>query len=218
MTNIHNFIGVGAAFNYDPKYASCTPICRPAFAHLSNRDLTLIIRQQPKRAKVSGIKDKVGEKPIDPPPIVQVKSKNATLENHLLQNPAFFVMATLIGATDVLEEPIPPHAVHGSLSSSLHKLKDIDNSDGGFFIFPEISIRVEGDYRLRFRLYEISSNQAILLKSVDSEIFRVYPAKYFPGMDESTFLSRSFSDQGARIRIRRISKISTKRLVRLDEC
>lgn len=40
-----------------------------------------------------------------------------------------------------------------------------------------------------------------LLRS--TEILVVYPAKNFPGMAESTFLSRSFGDQGVRLRIRK---------------
>jgi hypothetical protein len=38
---------------------------------------------------------------------------------------------------------------------------------------------------------------------VFSDVFQVYPAKRFPGMEESTFLSRSFAEQGLKIRIRK---------------
>ncbi|CAG8537854.1 16914_t:CDS:2, partial [Acaulospora colombiana] len=44
-----------------------------------------------------------------------------------------------------------------------------------------------------------------------SDVFTVYPPKTFPGMSESTFLSRSFSDQGVRIRIRKEHRIQMKR-------
>lgn len=36
-----------------------------------------------------------------------------------------------------------------------------------------------------------------------AEVLVVYAAKNFPGMAESTFLSRSFGDQGVRLRIRK---------------
>ena len=36
-----------------------------------------------------------------------------------------------------------------------------------------------------------------------SDLFPVHAAKSFPGMSESTFLSRSFGDQGVRLRIRK---------------
>jgi len=70
--------------------------------------------------------------------------------------------------------PIPPHqALAGTLVSSLHRLKDIDNSgnffhpwgdrlerklmwsDGGFFVFGDLSVKIEGEFRLRFSLFEM---------------------------------------------------------------
>ncbi|ORX91184.1 hypothetical protein K493DRAFT_228686 [Basidiobolus meristosporus CBS 931.73] len=120
------------------------------------------------------------------------------------------MLAELVGPADVMEESIPVTAICGTLCSSLYKLKDIDNTYGGFFIFPEISVRVEGNFRLKFKLYEIISGQSILMKCAYSNVFTVYSSKGFPGMEESTFLSRSFSDQGARIRIRRGSKMLNK--------
>ncbi|KAG0178740.1 hypothetical protein DFQ28_007300 [Apophysomyces sp. BC1034] len=70
----------------------------------------------------------------------------------------------------------------GSVVSSLYHLKDIDNTDAGFFVFPDLSVRMEGSYRLKLSLFEIIG---------------------FPGMEESTRLSRSFADQGLKIRIRK---------------
>jgi hypothetical protein len=46
-------------------------------------------------------------------------------------------------------------ATTGSIVSSLYRLKDIDNTDGGFFVFPDLSVRMEGAYRLKFSLFEI---------------------------------------------------------------
>lgn len=34
----------------------------------------------------------------------------------------------------------------GTLVSSLHRLKDLDNTDGGFFVFADLSVKVEGTY------------------------------------------------------------------------
>ncbi|KAF3207596.1 hypothetical protein TWF191_000985 [Orbilia oligospora] len=94
-------------------------------------------------------------------------------------------------------------ALAGTLVSSLHRLKDIDNTDGGFFVFGDLSVKVEGQFRLRFSLFEISSSEVHYIKSITSAPFTVYPMKNFPGMSESTFLSRSFGDQGVRLRIRK---------------
>ncbi|KAI8052133.1 velvet factor [Syncephalis plumigaleata] len=105
--------------------------------------------------------------------------------------------------------PIISKGLCGQLVSSLHRLKDITNEDAGFFIFPDTSARMEGVFRLRFSLYEIRGAQSVRLCSVHSDPFTVYPPRSFPGMSESTFLSRSFSDQGVRIRIRKESRYST---------
>ena len=43
----------------------------------------------------------------------------------------------------------------GSVVSSLCHLKDIDNADAGFFVFPDLSVRMEGNYRLKLSLFEI---------------------------------------------------------------
>lgn len=86
---------------------------------------------------------------------------------------------------------------------SLHKLKDIDDKDGGFFIFADISVRHEGFFKLKFTLFKIIETHVYRLCSVFSDTFQVYSPKTFPGMSESTFLTRCFSDQGVRIRIRK---------------
>lgn len=94
-------------------------------------------------------------------------------------------------------------ALAGTLVSSLHRLKDSDNSDGGFFVFGDLSIKMEGLFRLQFNLFEMRKSEVILIKSVISDAFHVHAAKNFPGMSESTFLTRSFSDQGVRLRLRK---------------
>lgn len=60
----------------------------------------------------------------------------------------------------------------GSLVSSLHRLKDVNNagmepssfywnrilsawSDGGFFVFGDISVKAQGAHRLRFSLFDL---------------------------------------------------------------
>jgi hypothetical protein len=94
-------------------------------------------------------------------------------------------------------------ATTGSVVSSFYHLKDIDNSDAGFFVFPDLSVRTEGTYRLKFSLFEIVGRDVYHCQTIYSDPFIVYSAKRFPGMEESTFLSRAFADQGLKIRIRK---------------
>lgn len=45
----------------------------------------------------------------------------------------------------------------GSLVSSASKLYDLDGNLGIFFVFPDVSIRSEGTYKLKFSLIDIGS-------------------------------------------------------------
>ncbi|KAG9304489.1 hypothetical protein G9A89_020053 [Geosiphon pyriformis] len=177
----------------------------------------LILRQQPKQSRMCGIGEKADRRPIDPPPIIQLKVYDGSISqteksNSFLQNPYFFMYASLV-APDSDEElhllrDGKTRSTTGSVVSSLYHLKDIDNSDAGFFVFPDLSVRMEGTYRLKLSLFEIIGygtprREVYHCKSIFSEIFIVYSAKRFPGMEESTFLSRSFADQGLKIRIRK---------------
>jgi hypothetical protein len=163
-------------------------------------------------------------------------------------------------------------ALAGTLVSSLHRLKDKNNVgectaipicfskerkkeeenltgiyslDGAYFVFGDLSVRVEGTFRLKFNLFEMkqyarsevvpsergklksSRDRVVYLKSVLSKPFQgkqkdccyrvlmmtgtadvvaVMSPKNFPGMAESSFLSRSFADQGVKLRIRKDSR------------
>ncbi|KAL4941221.1 hypothetical protein BDV06DRAFT_6250 [Aspergillus oleicola] len=176
-------------------------------------DFDLVVRQNPSRARVAGGKEKE-RKPVDPPPIVQirVREEGTYLSQHYLQSPYFFMCCSLYDAQEDAPAPITPStALTGTLVSSLHRLKDVDNTDGGFFVWGDLSIKIEGEFRLKFTLFEMRKNEVVCLKSILSERFTVSPPKSFPGMAESTFLSRSFADQGVKLRIRKEPRTLIKR-------
>jgi hypothetical protein len=169
----------------------------------------LKIRQEPRRAKVCSNKEKE-RRPIDPPPIIQLKIKDDRQDpcHNYLQSPHLFVCVDLFAANESTSvQANVNNALAGTSVSSLYRLKDIDNSDGGFFVFGDLSVRIEGQFRLRFYLFEVQKADVCFLQSITSDVFQVYSAKQFPGMLDSTFLSRSFSDQGVRIRIRKEHRI-----------
>ncbi|KAI8328557.1 velvet factor-domain-containing protein [Chlamydoabsidia padenii] len=174
-------------------------------------DFQLAFRQQPKQSRMCGVGEKADRRPIDPPPIVQLRVVDPSLPpleaNAYLQNPYYFMYVSLMAAD--LEEEVhllrdgKTRSTTGSVVSSLYHLKDTNNTDAGFFVFPDLSVRMEGKYRLKFSLFEIIGKEVFHCKSILSDQFIVYSAKKFPGMEESTFLSRSFADQGLKIRIRK---------------
>lgn len=115
-------------------------------------------------------------------------------------------------------------------------------SQAGYFIFPDLSVRHEGRYRLSFHLYEeikdpkdadkdtlpnttaqplsktsmpqSSLNFRLEVKSVP---FTVYSAKKFPGLATSTSLSRIIAEQGCRVRIRRDVRMRRRGEKRADD-
>lgn len=70
-----------------------------------------------------------------------------------------------------------------------------------FFIFSDLSIRTAGLYRLQFRLMnwgsvEDTGQSMPILAEIWSEPFRVYPAKDFPGMRDSSLLTEGLKEMG----------------------
>lgn len=134
---------------------------------------------------------------------------------NFLQNPYLIMSCQLIKAGEDDKDGSGPvsNALLGTIVSSLYSLKDTDNSVGGFFVFGDLSVKCEGTYRLEFTLFELKmpDKWCWYLASVRSAPFTVYAQKYFPGMAESTFLTRSFSDQGVRLRLRKDSRSITTR-------
>lgn len=55
--------------------------------------------------------------------------------------------------------------------------------DAGFFVFPDLSVRTEGTYRLKLTLFEVIGANVHHCKSIFSAPFYVYTAKKFPGME-----------------------------------
>ncbi|PSN60996.1 hypothetical protein BS50DRAFT_162188 [Corynespora cassiicola Philippines] len=176
-------------------------------SHLGSQDITLHLRQQPKEALVTTEGKEKARKPVDPPPIIQLTvGHNADPQQHFLQSPYLF-MCTSLYKVDKNEacDAGANKCLAGSLVSSLHRLKDVDNKDGGFFVFGDISVKMQGTFRLHFSLFDLrkDSGDVQYLGSITSEPFRVLLQKDFKGMDESTYLSRAFSDQGVRLRLRK---------------
>ncbi|CZR57068.1 uncharacterized protein PAC_06957 [Phialocephala subalpina] len=101
----------------------------------------LVVRQQPKSARVAVGKEK-DRKPVDPPPIIQLKINTST----------------------------DPH---------------------------------QNYLQIQFNLYQMQHTECVHVASTTSESFPVVSTKNFTGMAESTFLTRTFSDQGVRLRLRK---------------
>ncbi|KAI8334647.1 velvet factor-domain-containing protein [Chlamydoabsidia padenii] len=180
------------------------------------RTYELVVCQQPLHARMCGFGEK-DRRPIDPPPIVQliVRQQNGEpVDVQTLQIP-FFVLHVTLWSGDRTEErniisnpPKCTRVLMGSLVSSPSLLKNPDGEQGLYFAFPDLSIRTEGRYTLRFSLMKLVSAdfqtdaKSRIIAQVFSDAFTVYSAKKFPGMTESTDLSKAFAKQGLKIPIR----------------
>lgn len=112
----------------------------------------------------------------------------------------------------------------GSLSVSASYLTDTEDKTGYWFVLQDLSVRTEGNFRLRLAFMNLSvplsppgnSSQQIpyingstqpsrvpVLATRFTDTFQVYSAKKFPGVKESTELSKKFANQGIKIPIRK---------------
>jgi hypothetical protein len=152
-------------------------------------------------------------KPLDPPPIVQVSvPTEQDPQQAFLQHPYLIMTVRL----RVCEDPNQPpqeaptaskSALTGTLVSSLYCLKDSDNRTGGFCIFGDLTVKEPGNYFLEFILMEMrmAERSCVALATHFSPMLVVHDSKHYPGLEESTFITRSFSDQGVRLRLRKDS-------------
>lgn len=194
----------------------------------------LQVIQQPERARAcgSGAKSSADRRPVDPPPIVELRVYEGEGPNRTEitfgYNANFFLFATLENARAIAPGRTPATAPSFPVltGTPVAGMAYLDRpSPAGYFIFPDLSVRHEGKYRLSFALYEelkdakdmdpddrstLSSHPQAGIDAhvshrleVKSHPFTVFSAKKFPGLSESTALSRMVAEQGCRVRIRR---------------
>lgn len=108
------------------------------------------------------------------------------------------------------------------------RLNDLDGKAGFWFVLQDLSVRTEGTFRLKLSLFDIGSGTNTVVPESQgpthgkgpclahsfSEQFTVYSAKKFPGVIESTPLSKCFAQQGIKIPIR---KDAPKEIVNANE-
>ena len=181
--------------------------------------------QQPERARAcgSGAKSSADRRPVDPPPIVELRIFENDQDVTFAYNANFFLHASLENARPLAAGRTAP-SISGTpvlTGTPVAGMAYLDRpTPAGYFIFPDLSVRHEGKYRLSFALLENLSevkdldpedpnvihdgNRFVTNRcEVKSAPFTVFSAKKFPGLSESTALSRMVAEQGCRVRIRR---------------
>ncbi|KAJ2743081.1 hypothetical protein GGI20_004019 [Coemansia sp. BCRC 34301] len=197
----------------------------------------LEMAQHPVRARMCGFGEK-DRRPLDPPPVVRLRVRDDDgefVQNEDVDIWKFVVSATLWAPkTDhdrsivinpntlpgpvpmyqsssviSLSEPVKVRNLVGTTVSNAYLLKDENDNLNIFFIFHDLSVRTEGQFRIKFQFAVIPSEndpRAFVESVTWSSIFEVYSAKTFPGMTDSTELSKAFATQGIKITIRKSSR------------
>jgi len=176
-------------------------------------------------------------RPVDPPPMVELRIYEGEEKNDVTftYKANFLLFTTLEHARPMAQGrvPVTQNVTPVLTGMPVAGMAYLDRpTAAGYFIFPDLSVRHEGKYRLSFHLYEelkdpkdadvdppegSPNTRDKLLQSnpmaprahvhyrleVKSAAFDVYSAKKFPGLSESTQLSRMVAEQGCRVRIRR---------------
>jgi hypothetical protein len=199
------------------------------------RSLTYTLRviQQPEHARAcgSGQKAHADRRPVDPPPVIELKIRDGEGKDVTFSYAASFFLYATLEAAPLGPGRLPPN--NGMLpvmtGNPVSGMAYLDRpSPAGYFLFPDLSVRHEGCYNLNFSLYEdikddldadvdaivpcfdesftgpmAPTERMPFRLEVKSTPFQVYSAKKFPGLCHSTILSRNMAEQGCRIRIRR---------------
>lgn len=159
--------------NYYPAY---NEVPQAGYHQLGSEDYVLKVRQQPRDGLLAQDGKEKNRKPIDPPPFIELTVKDgADPRQGFLVDPYLFLCASLLPVDVTVDDPnlSIDKALCGSLVSSLHKLKDVDSRDGGFFVFGDLSVKRTGEYKLLFSLFELqpAANQVVFLRSIMSDVF-----------------------------------------------
>lgn len=176
------------------------------------------VRQQPVAARSCGFGER-DRRVIDPPPIIQVTIDNPNVSreevSERLKHQFAVMHCTIWNETGDLDCSAMPEdyrqqrRLMGTVVSSPFVGMDENNEEGCFFCFPDLSCRTPGSFRLRFSLVVIDPLKTVagsrmpICAVAMSDVFTVYNAKDFPGMQASTALTKRLKEQGCLISIKK---------------
>ncbi|KAK5137887.1 hypothetical protein LTR08_006656 [Meristemomyces frigidus] len=197
------------------------PTSQPRISQPPPLDYNLIIRQQPAAARACGFGER-DRRVIDPPPILELKiTDRKTGVPKEDWNAMLALHCTLLspdGRDDETEVP-PTHPelvstrrLMGTLVASPYPAKDEHGVAATFFVFPDLSCRQPGKYRLRFKLMRIDPTMmqpgmsSPSVAAITTDLFSVFTAKDFPGMRASSGLLKALRRQGLNVGVKKGSE------------
>lgn len=194
----------------------------------------LEVVQQPEKARAcgSGPRSSADRRPVDPPPVVELRVFANDVDVTMSYDATFMLYASLETSRPIAGGKMhTPQAIPVLTGVAVASAAYLDRpKPAAYFIFPDLSVRHEGWYRLKFSLFEGVKHEAdadlgkpfvhppptnskytppVRHESMSNRLevqsvpFQVFSAKKFPGLNMSTSLSKLVAEQGCRVRIRR---------------
>ena len=183
-------------------------------------DYKLTIRQQPAAARACGFGER-DRRVVDPPPILELKITDKKTGLLVQDTACILAMHCALLNHDGSDEAevAPPQEgmpstrrLMGTIVASPYQAKDENGVAGTFFVFPDLSCRSPGKYKLSFKLLRVDVNAmgpgtvSPSVASAISDAFSVYTAKDFPGMRASSALLKALRRQGLNVGVKKGSE------------
>ncbi|PLN84286.1 hypothetical protein BDW42DRAFT_44404 [Aspergillus taichungensis] len=161
----------------------------------------LVVVQEPHRARAcgAGAKSSADRRPVDPPPVVELRifesdphDEHNKTDITFAYNANFFLFATLETARPVAHPRVapPPQSCPVLTGVPVAGVAYLDRpQQAGYFIFPDLSVRHEGHYHLNFHLYEETKDSKDMSEGA--------PASQVPAPNPSTIPSKPTPPQSA---------------------
>ncbi|PKY08807.1 hypothetical protein P168DRAFT_314862 [Aspergillus campestris IBT 28561] len=161
----------------------------------------LVVVQEPHRARAcgAGAKSSADRRPVDPPPVVELRifesdphDEHNKTDITFAYNANFFLFATLESARPVAHPRVapPPQSCPVLTGVPVAGVAYLDRPhQAGYFIFPDLSVRHEGHYHLNFHFYEETKDSKDMSEGA--------PAGQVPAPNPSTIPSKPAPPQSA---------------------
>ncbi|GAB7339773.1 hypothetical protein MBLNU457_6329t1 [Dothideomycetes sp. NU457] len=188
-------------------------------------EYSLRMRQQPIAARACGFGER-DRRVVDPPPIVELIARDPVTGKQEYESDSYVTLHCVLVDPDTGEDQsqIPPsrpdmasaQRLMGNSLASPCVAKDEKGVKGSFFVFPDLSCRSPGKYKLLFRLLKVNPRDMTnpaknrIRATLHSDAFDVFTAKEFPGMRASSALLRSLRNQGLNVGVKKGSAASRR--------
>ncbi|KAF8490393.1 velvet factor-domain-containing protein [Gautieria morchelliformis] len=114
--------------------------------------------------------------------------------------------ATLVAPLPAEESKVTT-SLFGTTFAHASQIKGLDGDEVIFFVFPDLAVRTEGLFILRYRMFDIlsrmeGSEDIPVLAQCYSGPFAIYSTTEYPGLRASTELTKHLSRYGIRVNLR----------------